>query len=241
MDWREEGILIGVRRYGESSVIIEVFFENRGRHLGVDRGGISKKLTPILQLGNQLDAHWKARLEEHLGSFSVDLVKSRASSIMMDRVALSGLSSICGLLNFSLPERESHSLLYKKTFELLDSIAFKKKWLTDYLSWEITLLEELGFGLNLSSCVVTGALDNLKYISPKSGGAVSLEAAGDWSKRLLPLPNCLRGFDEGIEDLIEGLLVTGYFLENKVVASLGQKVIPGSRSRFIELIKKLTI
>ena len=150
-------------------------------------------------------------------------------------------SSICGLLNFSLPERESHSLLYKKTFELLDSIAFKKKWLTDYLSWEITLLEELGFGLNLSSCVVTGALDNLKYISPKSGGAVSLEAAGDWSKRLLPLPNCLRGFDEGIEDLIEGLLVTGYFLENKVVASLGQKLIPGSRSRFIELIKKLTI
>ena len=239
MDWREEGILIGVRRYGESSVIIEVFFENRGRHLGVIRGGISKKLTPILQLGNQLDVHWKARLEEHLGSFSVDLVKSRASLIMMDRVALSGLSSICGLLNFSLPERESHSLLYKKTFALLDSIASNKKWLTDYLSWEITLLEELGFGLDLSSCVVTGELDDLKYISPKSGSAVSAEGAGDWSKRLLPLPNCLLGLDDGIEDLIEGLSVTGYFLENKVTSLLGQKAIPGSRNRFIELIKNI--
>ena len=100
----------------------------------------------------------------------------------------------------------------------------KKKWLTDYLSWEITLLEELGFGLDLSSCAVTGVLDNLKYISPRSGRAVSLEAAGDWSKRLLPLPNCLRGFDDGIEDLIQGFLVTGYFLENKVASSLGQKV-----------------
>ena len=241
MNWREEGILIGIRRYGESSVIVEIFFENRGRHLGVIRGGISNKLNPILQLGNQLDAHWKARLEEHLGSFSVELVKSRASLIMMDRVALSGLSSICGLLNFCLPEREGHSLLYKKTFGLLDLVACNEKWLKDYLSWEITLLEELGFGLDLSSCVVTGSLDNLNFISPKSGRAVSSEAAGEWEKRLLPLPNCLLGLDDSIENLIQGFSVTGYFLENKVASSLGQKVITGSRNRFIELLKKLAI
>ena len=113
MEWREEGILIGVRRYGESSVIVEIFFESRGRHLGVVRGGSSRRLNPVLQLGNDLDAHWKARLEEHLGSFSVELVKSRASTIMMDRLALSGLSSICSLLNFVLPERENHIKLFE--------------------------------------------------------------------------------------------------------------------------------
>jgi DNA repair protein RecO (recombination protein O) len=239
MEWREEGILIGVRRYGENSVIVEIFFENRGRHLGVVRGGSSRRLNPILQLGNDLDAHWKARLEEHLGSFSVDLVKSRASSIMMDRFALSGLSSICSLLNFTLPERENHVKLFENTRNLLNLLTSKTDWLLNYLHWEMVLLEELGFGLDLSQCAVMGSTNNLNYISPKSGSAVSMEGAGDWSKRLLPLPRSLLGFDENIEDKIQGLNVTGYFLENKVAPALGNRKIPAARGRFIELLKKI--
>jgi len=238
MDWREEGILIGTRRYGENSVIVELFFKKKGRHLGVVRGGSSKKLNPILQLGNQLDAHWRARLEDHLGSFSIDLVKSRASLIMMDRSALAGLSSVCGLLNFCLPEREGNERLYDKTFNLLEAIASNKQWFLDYLSWELTLLEELGFGLDLSSCAVTGSLKNLKYISPKSARAVSFKGAGEWSNRLLPLPKCFLGLDYGKEDLMQGFFVTGYFLENKVASSIGQKLIPSSRNRLIELIRQ---
>ena len=141
MEWREEGILIGVRKYGESSVIVEIFFENRGRHLGVVRGGSSRKLNPILQIGNDLDAYWRARLEEHLGSFTVDLIKSRASTIMMNRLALSGLSSICSLLNFTLPERVNHAQLYKHTRELLDLLTTKNNWLLNYLTWELLLLD----------------------------------------------------------------------------------------------------
>ena len=237
MEWREEGILIGVRKYGESSVIVEIFFENRGRHLGVVRGGSSRKLNPILQIGNDLDAYWRARLEEHLGSFTVDLIKSRASTIMMNRLALSGLSSICSLLNFTLPERVNHAQLYKHTRELLDLLTTKNNWLLNYLTWELVLLDELGFGLDLSQCAVTGVKNNLSYISPKSGSAVSMEGAGEWSKRLLPLPKCLLGLDVGHSDLIQGLMVTGYFLENKLAPALGNRNIPAARSRFLELLK----
>ena len=237
MEWREEGILIGVRKYGESSVIVEIFFENRGRHLGVVRGGSSRKLNPILQIGNDLDAYWRARLEEHLGSFTVDLIKSRASTIMMSRLALSGLSSICSLLNFTLPERVNHAQLYKHTRELLDLLTTKNNWLLNYLTWELVLLDELGFGLDLSQCAVTGVKNNLSYISPKSGSAVSMEGAGEWSKRLLPLPKCLLGLDVGHSDLIQGLMVTGYFLENKLAPALGNRNIPAARSRFLELLK----
>ena len=200
MEWREEGILIGVRKYGESSVIVEIFFENRGRHLGVVRGGSSRKLNPILQIGNDIDAYWRARLEEHLGSFTVDLIKSRASTIMMNRLALSGLSSICSLLNFTLPERVNHAQLYKHTRELLDLLTTKNNWLLSYLTWELVLLDELGFGLDLSQCAVTGVKNNLSYISPKSGSAVSMKGAGEWSKRLLPLPKSLLGLDVGHSD-----------------------------------------
>ena len=237
MEWREEGILIGVRKYGESSVIVEIFFENRGRHLGVVRGGSSRKLNPILQIGNDLDAYWRARLEEHLGSFTVDLIKSRASTIMMNRLALSGLSSICSLLNFTLPERVNHAKLYKHTSELLDLLTTKNNWLLNYLTWELVLLDELGFGLDLSQCAVTGVKNNLSYISPKSGSAVSVKGAGEWSKRLLPLPNCLLGLDVGHSDLIQGLMVTGYFLENKLAPALGNRNIPAARGRFLELLK----
>ena len=237
MEWREEGILIGVRKYGESSVIVEIFFENRGRHLGVVRGGSSRKLNPILQIGNDLDAYWRARLEEHLGSFTVDLIKSRASTIMMNRLALSGLSSMCSLLNFTLPERVNHAQLYKHTRELLDLLTTKNNWLLNYLTWELVLLDELGFGLDLSQCAVTGVKNNLSYISPKSGSAVSMKGAGEWSKRLLPLPKCLLGLDVGHSDLIQGLMVTGYFLENKLAPALGNRNIPAARSRFLELLK----
>ena len=119
----------------------------------------------------------------------------------------------------------------------MDLLTTKNNWLLNYLTWELVLLDELGFGLDLSQCAVTGVKDNLSYISPKSGSAVSVKGAGEWSKRLLPLPKCLLGLDVGHSDLIQGLMVTGYFLENKLAPALGNRTIPAARSRFLELLK----
>lgn len=173
MDWRGTGILLSVRHHGETSAIIDVFTEDRGRHTGIVRAGTSRKVAPILQPGAQLDVAWRARLEEHLGTFLVEPVRSRAALVMGNRLALAGLNSVTGLLAFCLPEREAHGPLYRRTEALLDLLGQDELWPLAYLQWEIALLEEMGFGLDLSSCAVTGATDGLVYVSPKSGRAVS--------------------------------------------------------------------
>ena len=235
MEWREEGIVLGVRRHGETSVIAEVLTETHGRHAGVVRGGVSRKIAPILQPGGQVDVTWRARLDAHIGTFTVEPVKSRAALVMGDGRALAGLNAIMGLCQFAIPEREPHPELYQKTLALLDMLGTSDLWPAAYLYWEIAMLEGLGFGLDLTHCAVTGAQDDLAFVSPKSGRAVSAKGAGEWADKLLPLPPVLRGEGDGpLGEVIEGLMVSGHFLTAWLAPSLGERPLPVARQRLID-------
>ncbi len=235
MEWREEGVLLAVRKHGETSLIMDVLTEAHGRHAGVVRGGVSRKVAPVLQPGAQLDLTWRARLTEHLGTFRVEPVRSRAGAVMGDALALAGLNAICALLVFALPEREAHPRLYRRTVAMLDLLGTSPVWPVAYLKWELALLEELGFGLDLSACAVTGTRDDLAYVSPKSGRAVSAEAAGEWADRLLPLPPELLGAGTGAPgNVAAGLSTTGYFLTHRLAASHGNRPLPEARARLVD-------
>ncbi len=238
MEWRGQGILLSVRRHGENAAIIEAFTQEFGLHAGVVRGGTSRKLAPVLQPGAQLDLSWRARLQDHLGAFTVELVKSRAAQVMGDRDALAGLNAICGLLCFVLAERDPHPDLYAQTLDLFDRLGNDPAWPLAYMFWEVALLNELGFGLDLESCAVTGETQDLRYVSPKSGRAVSEKGAGDWADRLLPLPPSLRGLigSNALDEVSDGLRTTGYFLEKWIAPSLGTKPVPASRQRLIDML-----
>lgn len=238
MEWREDGLLLSQRRHGESSAIIEVFTRFHGRHAGIVRGGASRKIAPLIQPGAQLDVTWRARLEDHLGTFSVEPVQSRAF-LLSDRLMLAGLNALTSLLSFALPEREAHPALYDRTLAVLDMMEESPFWTLAYLRWELALLEDLGFGLDLSRCAVTGSEDNLTYVSPKSGRAVSKAAAGEWAERLLPLsPALIVEGDGSVEDLLAGLRVSGHFLDQRLAPSLGDRPIPAARNRLVDLIAR---
>jgi len=239
MEWRDQGILLNTRRHGETSAIIEVFTPSHGRHAGIVRGGTSRKIAPILQPGAQLDVIWRARLEDHIGSFSVEPVRSRAVAAMSSRLALAGLNAVTGLLSFALPEREAFEPLYQRSEALLDLLGHEDVWALAYLRWELGLLEELGYGLDLSSCAVTGAEDGLVYVSPKSGRAVSVLGAGDWADRLLPLPDVLRGDGAAADsEIVQAFATTGHFLENHMARDLGNRPLPEARARFVEAFNR---
>ncbi|WP_299348279.1 DNA repair protein RecO [uncultured Shimia sp.] len=238
MDWRDQGIVLSTRKHGETSVILEVFSPVRGRHAGVVRGGTSRKMTPILQPGGQVDVTWRARLEDHIGSFVVEPVRSRAAALS-DRFSLSGLNAVTALLSFALPEREPHPALYQRSEQLLDLLGQNDLWPLAYLRWELALLEDLGFGLDLSQCAVTGAREGLIYVSPRSGRAVSKAGAGEWEDRLLPLPPCLVGQGEASdEDVLVALSTTGYFMEHKLAPELGNKPLPTARGRLVDMLSR---
>ncbi|MCV6594438.1 MAG: DNA repair protein RecO [Silicimonas sp.] len=237
MDWREEGILLSRRKYGETAAIIDVLTRDHGRHAGIVRAGASRKLAPVLEPGNQVDVAWRARLEDHLGSYNVELVTGRAAMLMGDRLTLAGLNAMTALLIFALPEREAHPNIYDGTLTVLEMMATSPHWPLAYLRWELALLEELGFGLDLTTCAATGATDNLAYVSPKSGRAVSEAGAGRWKTRLLPLTPAMVGAGTGdLEEITEGLRTTGHFLTTRLAPSFGNKPIPPARTRLIDLL-----
>ncbi|CRL12373.1 DNA repair protein RecO [Phaeobacter italicus] len=239
MEWRDQGILLRMRRHGEGSAIVDMFTAEHGRHAGVIRGGASRKMAPILQPGAQLDLLWRARLEDHLGSYQAELMRSRAGAALSGRLALAGLNAVTGLLAFCLPDREPHPDLYLRSERLLDLLGQDDIWPLAYLQWEMALLEELGFGLDLSCCAVSGALEELIYISPKSGRAVSRASAGEWADRLLPLPAVMRGEGEaGTGEILQGLSTTGFFLEHRLAPSLGNTPLPEARGRFLDVLTR---
>ncbi len=239
IEWRDDAALLATRPFGETSVIIEVFSAAHGRHAGVVRGGTSRKVAPILQPGAQLSVTWKARLDSHLGSFSIEPVRSRAAAAMGDRLALAGLNAVCGLLVMVLPEREAHRGLYDRTVALLDLLGQSDLWPLAYLRWEQVLLDEMGFGLDLSACAVHGVDTDLTYVSPKSGRAVSRDGAGAWADRMLPLPAVLAGEgDAGNAEIVTALGTTGYFIEHRLIKSLGDRPMPEARARLIDAIAR---
>jgi len=240
MDWRDEGALIAVRRHGESSAIIEVFTETQGRHAGIVRGGAGRRMAPILQPGAQLSVEWRARLSEHLGAFRVEPVRSRAAAVMGDRRALAALTALCAQLSAYLPEREAHPGLYRSTLDLLDRIGTTPDWAADYARWELALLAELGFGLDLSRCASTGGTEELCWVSPRSGRAVSRSAGAPYADRLYPLPAFLRdpGVPAGEADLADALALTAHFLTVWVAPAIGRERPPQARDRLAALFPR---
>ncbi|MCT8158834.1 DNA repair protein RecO [Pseudoruegeria sp. SHC-113] len=238
MEWREEGVLIAVRRHGESAAIIEVFTESHGRHAGVVRGGASRKIAPVLQPGAQLDLTWRARLEDHIGAFTVEPRRSRAG-LLSERAPLAGLNALCAMLAFALPEREPHPRLYAQTQTVLDLLGESDLWPYAYLQWELALLRALGFPLSLDACAVTGAQTGLIYVSPKTGRAVSAEGAGDWADRLLPLPAFLaEGRPPEAGEIAQGFALSGFFLTSRIAEGLAGKPLPPARRRLLDLLAR---
>jgi len=237
MEWRSEGILLSSRRHGENAAIIEMFTPDHGLHAGVVRGGAGRNLAPILQPGAQLDVTWRARLEDHLGAFTIEPLKSRSAQIMDNRKALAGLNAICALLRFTLAERDPHPEIYARSLDLVDMLGLREDWPLAYVAWELALLEDLGFGLELSSCAVTGSSQELVFVSPKSGRAVSRAGAGEWANKLLPLPGCLRGVGDGsLDEVTLALGTTGHFLSKWVAPELGGKPLPAARQRLLDVL-----
>ena len=234
MEWRDEGVLLSVSRHGESSAIINVFTSTYGRHAGLVRGGGSRRLTPILQPGAQLAVHWNARLDNHLGAFTVEPVHSR-TGLLADSARLAALNSVTALSMFCLSEREAHPRIYHQTMSFLERLELMPDWPAHYIGWELDLLEVLGFGLDIASCAVTSERTDLIYVSPKSGRAVSAAAGKDWADRLLVLPPFLRP-DAGetpisAKDLTDGLDLTGYFLRHRVCPAMAKDSLPPARER----------
>ena len=239
ISWTDDATILMSRPFGETSAVVEVFTPDHGRCVGVVRGGASRKKAAMLQAGSQVSVTWKARLNEHMGSMTVEPVRSRAAQSMSDRLALAGLNAVCALLSRALPEREPHEPLYHRTIQLLDLLGQSEVWPLAYLRWEQALLEELGFGMDLSACAVRGVNEDLAFVSPKSGRAVSREAAGDWADRLLPLPPVLAGKGDADNAQIGiALRTTGYFIEKRLLTSLGDRPAPAARQRLLDAISR---
>jgi DNA repair protein RecO (recombination protein O) len=237
VDWHDQGFLLVVRRHGESSAIVEVFTAEHGRHAGVVKGGGSRRMAPTLQPGAQVAVQWTARLEEHIGMFRVDPVRSRAG-LMADGVALAALGSVLALLVVALPEREAHPALYESTLALLDAIEKESDWPAHYARWEFELLGQLGFGLDLDACATTGVREGLAFVSPRTGRAVSRAGAGEWADRLLPLPAFLLAGTEphGRSDVADALALSGFFLERRLAPMLQHERLPPARGRAVSAI-----
>ena len=241
MEWADDGIILGTRRHGETSLIVEALTPARGRHLGIVKGGRSRRMRGTLQPGNRVRLVWRARLEDHIGTYQVEPLRSRAAAVMGSRLALAGLNAVAALLSFWLPEREAHARLYARTEPLMDLLGQDELWPLAYLRWELALLDEMGFGLDLSRCAVTGGREGLIYVSPKSGRAVSQAGAGDWADRLLPLPRAMLGQgDAPDEEIAQGFETTGFFLRHKLAGDLMHKPLPEARQRFVDLFTRRT-
>jgi len=238
MEWIDEGIVLGTRRHGEANVILEVMTQAHGRHLGLVRGGAGSRMGPVLQPGNAVRATWRARLDEHLGHFAIEGLRLRAADLLTAAHALYGVTHLAALCRL-LPERDPHPLVHADLIAALDCMDDPVTIAVAVARFELMLLAELGFGLDLSRCAATGVDDDLGYVSPKSGRAVSRSAGEPWHDRLLPLPAFL--LDDAPArpssgELADGFAVTGFFLGRYVFEPLGQRA-PEARERFIAAVR----
>ncbi len=234
MDWTDEAIVLSARKHGEGSAIAQLLTRDHGRHAGLVRGGASKRHRGVLEPGNQIRCVWRARLEDHLGAYTVELTRARAAVLLDERLRLAALSSACALVQALLPERAPHRRVYEDMIAFFDALLGVAFWESAYVRWEMALLRELGFGLDLSACAATGATESLVWVSPKSGRAVSAEAGAPYADRLLPLPGFLRGKGPaGAGDVLAGLKLTGHFLSNHGAAA-HQGALPAARERLVD-------
>ncbi|HET7335517.1 MAG TPA: DNA repair protein RecO [Rhizomicrobium sp.] len=242
MEWSDDAIVLSVRAHGETSAIVETLTRDHGRHMGLVRGGASRKSRAVLQPGNSLHVVWRARLSEHLGSFAAEPAHSRAGSLLERRDSLAGLNAFTQIAGAVLPERERHAPVFAAGEMLLNAMEDHElaEWGALYVRWEVGVLNELGFGLDLSSCAATGVTDDLIYVSPRSGRAVSRAGGAPYAERMLSLPPFLLGTQNvgpTIDDVRTGLALTAHFLAERVLKPNGKTMPPG-RVRLEELASR---
>lgn len=239
MEWTETGFIIGTRRHGETSLIIEAFTGGHGRHLGLVKGGRGTRWRGVLQPGNRLRFTWRARLSEHLGHYALEPDALRAAEVMADPLALAALNSLNAMVRL-LPERDPHPQLFSLYEAIVEALPAGAGWPAALARFELVLLAELGFGLDLESCAATGVNDDLAYVSPKSGRAVSLSAGEPYKDKLFALPRFLRDetlAPDDVDDLVAAFRLTRYFLARDVYAPRGLSP-PESGERMIRLLRQ---
>jgi DNA repair protein RecO (recombination protein O) len=239
MDWTDQGIVLGRRRHGESAAVVTLLTREHGRHAGLVRGGTGKRGAALYQPGNLLAAHWRARLPEHLGTLTAEMVEAFGGRVLDDALRLAAITSACAVLDAALPEREPHVPLFDATLALLRDIQAGRapEWGAGYARWEVQCLAELGFGLDLASCAATGTSEGLAYVSPRTGRAVSAAAGAPYADKLFPLPPFLAAErdTESVDPatVTTALRMTGHFLERHVLGPHDRKM-PAARTRFID-------
>jgi DNA repair protein RecO (recombination protein O) len=239
MEWSDDALVLSLRAHGENAAILEALTRKHGRHLGLVHGGGSTRGRAVLQPGNRVKLSWRARLSEHLGVSTAELARSRIGEMFESRTSLIGLNALSAVASAALPEREPHEAAYECADALLDAIAEHEfaDWAPLFVHWELGLLNELGFGLDLSRCAATGAVDDLIYVSPRTGRAVSRQAGAPYADRMLPLPAFLLGRqagEAGPDEVRAGLRLTEYFLDQWVLGP-HNKTMPDARTRLADL------
>ena len=249
-EWNDEGIILSAKKYGEKGLVVNILTENNGRHVGWINNYNSKSILFNVQPGNLVKVSWKSRLVEQMGKFKIELISSISGKIFDERLKLQSLVSLCSLLEKFLPERQSYSEIYFATRAFINLLAIneeptKNQWLKGYVKWELGLLSSIGFSLDLKQCAVTGDQNNLCYVSPKTGKAVSKDGAGKFAPKLLKLPFFLGGLElkesNIYQEILDGLNISTYFFKNKLLLSINEKenmTLPIARNRFVDLIKK---
>lgn len=229
--------MLSARGHGETSVIACLLTQSHGVHAGMVRGGKGKRHRGVLQPGNRLKAVWRARLSEHLGTYALEMVNAYAAPFLNDPTRLAVLSAACAVCEAALPEREPHGRVFNGLAALLDSRDGDCRP-SVYVKWELGLLAELGFGLDLTGCAAGGSNDQLAYVSPKSGRAVSLSAGEPYKKLLLALPGFLiDGGESDADSLADAMKLTGFFLERYVFGHHGGSM-PPARRRLAERLSR---
>lgn len=237
MEWTETGRIIAVRPYGETSAIVELLTPSHGRHPGLVRGGRSRAMRPVLQPGNAVNAVWRARLDEHLGNYALEPVSLDAGLLMDDPLALSGLNAACAMAVLALPEREAHPAVHGAFEVLISALNDPDIWPALYIRWEAGLLADLGYGMDLKKCAATGQTHDLRFVSPRTGRAVSAEAGAEYADRLLCLPGFMNGSGEvRAGDIAAGLKLTAHFIERRVLWPADRQ-LPEARARMIERLE----
>lgn len=241
MEWVDEGVILGTRRHGESGAIVELMTRGHGRHLGLVRGGAGSRMRPVLQPGNSVSAVWRARLDEHLGYYAIEGTRLRAATMLASSHAAYGITHLAALTRL-LPERDPHDDIYDQLVAILDDFDDPLAAATHVVRFELAMLTELGFGLDLTSCASTGATTDLIYVSPKSGSAVSRTAGEPWRDRLLRLPPFLQEMDvtmfpQDENEIADGFRLTGLFLLRNVLEPRGQ-THPDARDGFIAAVAR---
>lgn len=239
VEWCDEGIVLAVRRLGETSIVLSLLTRAHGRHSGLVRGGAGRRNRGMLQPGNRLATRWRARLADHLGTMSCEPGQVVAAQALGDRLRLAGIAAACAVAETALPEREPLPQIYNSLADVIAAIETDTIWPACYVRWEVALLAELGFGLDLGRCALTGATDGLAYVSPRSGRAVSGAAAAPWHDRLLPLPAFLLNHSASVDAqaVAAGLALTGHFLLRHVYADQ-RRTLPAARARLPEQLAR---